>query len=262
MIELSLEAYERTRPLFEGIELYTPLPHCVIEKNQPGRIFADSEEDPRAALVCQQSGYYYAGGDSEAFADVLEDRLFSEIERVRFELAGTPGFWESRLRMFMADRSTPYQMRSYTFTEELFRQNTTGLDRLESGCRLERITESHADIVARNPGMGVLAFFNSLNEFVNKGVGICLFEGDELASWCLSSFVGDGKCDVSLHTVEKFRKKGYATLTTFAFIEACIAEGLTPVWHTTTGNVASDRIAERMGFERIGDFTMYTIHRG
>ena len=136
MIELSQEAYEKTRPLFEDIELYTPLPHCVIEKNQPGKIFADSEANPRAALICQQSGYYYVGGDSEAFADVLEDRLFSEIERDQFELSATPGFWESRLTTFMAERSTPYQMRSYTFIEEIFRQNS----------KKENICPQHIDL--------------------------------------------------------------------------------------------------------------------
>ena len=261
MIELSPDTFDKTRSVFEGIELYTPLPYCVIERNQPGRIFADNVANPRAALVCQQSGYYYAGGDSEEFADALEGRLFSEIGLDRFELSVTPGFWEARMKTFMGDRSAPYQMYSYRLNENTFRQNSARLARLPSGCRLERIEESHVNLVTQNPRMGILAFWNSLKEFVDKGLGICLFEGEELASWCLTSFVGDGKCDVSLQSVEKFRRRGYATLATAAFVESCIEDGLTPVWHTTVGNAASDNIAQRMGFELIGEFTMYSIER-
>ena len=259
MIELTADAYKRVAPLFEGIELYSMLPHCVIEGHQPGRIYVDDASTPGAAFLCQQTGYCYVGGQSEALADELETHLFLRAGRKHLHICATPGYWEQRMQTFRSQTWHPYRISSYRIDTGAFHRGSSALPSLPAGCRIERVTEAHADVVHQH-GTGILAFFGSVERFCERGLGYFLFEGDELASWCVTSFVGGGACDASLQTLEPFRRKGYATQVAAAFINGCLEVGLTPIWHTTPGNNASDRVAERMGFASIGLFTMYEAH--
>ena len=258
MHELERYQFKRVGELFSGIQLYPPLPVCVIEGRQPGRIFADDEASPSAALVCQHSGYSYLGGKRDAFASWIEERLFTAIDREAIDLCTTAGFWEARLPILPGLRATPYQMRSYRLSEDRFQEARSVLPAPPQGCRIVRIT---ADLLARHPGNPCLCFLESEQSFVQDGLGFVLLDGDELASSCITSFVGNGTCDVSLATREEYRRRGHATQVTAAFIQGCTDIGIQPVWHTTADNAASDAIAARFGFELLGSFTMYRVRR-
>jgi GNAT superfamily N-acetyltransferase len=256
MIELTFDEYERVTPLFDGIEVYSMLPACVIEGRQPGHIYVDDPSAPAAAFVCQQTGYCYLGGDDDAFGDLSKDALILRAGRRHLDLSVTPGSFEERLHQAPPEASRAYEIMSFRLDESAFREALASLPPLPAGCRIERVTEAHADLA---PGSGILAFFGSVERFSRHGLGFFLFDGDEVASHCVTSFVGSGACDASLVTREAFRRRGHATQVAAAFVSACLDEGLEPIWHTTPGNVASDRVAARLGFTAIGTYTMYEI---
>lgn len=260
MIELSPADFQRVAPLFEGIQLWPSLPHSVIEQNQTGRIFVDDARAPRAAAVCHATGYSYVGGENESFSDELEQDLLAKVDNDVLHLCGTAGFWQDRLQTFMGDSSHPYRMRSYRLDKNAYRKWSSPT-KLAPGCRLERIDASLADLIAQDPDSGILWYFDSVEHFCEQGAGYVLFEGDNLASYCFSVLVGAGRADPQLKTDEHFRRKGYATQVTAAYITGCLAAGLEPTWHTWPGNTASERLATRMGFRSIGAFTVYSLRR-
>ena len=260
MIELAPADFQRVTPLFEGIELWPSLPHRVIEQKQTGRIFVDDAIVPRATVVCHATGYSYVGGENESFSDELERELFDKIDNDVLHLCGTAGYWQDRLRTFMRDSSEPYQMLSYRFDENSFKKISTPT-KVAPGCRLERINESLADLIDKDPESGILWYFDSVENFCREGLGYGLFEGDNLASYCFTALVGAGWADPQLRTGELFRRKGYATQVTAAYIVACLAASLEPTWHTWPGNTISERLAAHMGFRVIGEFTVYMLER-
>jgi predicted GNAT family acetyltransferase len=57
-----------------------------------------------------------------------------------------------------------------------------------------------------------------------------------------------------VETLPEHRGKGYALAAAAAMIHVAVASGLTPVWSCRRENVASVRLAERLGFSvsRVG----------
>ena len=161
----------------------------------------------------------------------------------------------------MSDSSEPYQMLSYRFDADTYRRQLANLPRLPPGCRIERMTESLVDLIDQDPESGILWYFDSVEHFCEQGLGYVLFEGDEAASYCFTAFVGAGASDPHLATREPFRRKGYATHVTAAYIAGCLDAGMEPTWHTWAGNTASDRLAAYLGFQSIGQFTAYRLCR-
>ena len=160
----------------------------------------------------------------------------------------------------MRDSSEPYQMLSYRFEENSYKRVSTPTN-LAPGCRVERINGSLADLIDQDPESGILWYFDSVEHFCREGLGYGLFEGDNLASFCFTALVGAGWADPQLRTGEPFRRKGYATQVTAAYIAGCLSASLEPTWHTWPGNTVSERLATQMGFRLIGEFTVYMLKR-
>jgi RimJ/RimL family protein N-acetyltransferase len=124
-----------------------------------------------------------------------------------------------------------------------------------------RIDEDLYDRIEETYSAVLRLFWPERQAFISEGLGYCLVHREQIASVCFTAFVGAGECDISLSTSRDFRGRGYATLTTTALIEAWLAKGLSPQWHTTPDNAASIAIASKMGFEETGEFLMYDIRR-
>ena len=86
-------------------------------------------------------------------------------------------------------------------------------------------------------------------EAQSKRFGVCLLQRDDIVSACTAVSVGGGQAEVDIHTEEAYRRRGYGYLTACAFIEQCLARGLTPGWACWPYRIASQALAEKLGFE-------------
>jgi RimJ/RimL family protein N-acetyltransferase len=55
------------------------------------------------------------------------------------------------------------------------------------------------------------------------------------------------------------RGKGLATAATVALLDYCLERKLVPLWETTEDNVASQRLAEKLGFIKHETYPVYAI---
>lgn len=62
---------------------------------------------------------------------------------------------------------------------------------------------------------------------------------------CKSVFTGAGEVEISISTAPGYRRKGLARLAGAAFLQACLARGLKPVWPDNEPSVA---LAHGLGF--------------
>ena len=257
MHELTRDQFDRVSPLFTDLVLYPHLPFCVLEGRQPGRVFADDTDAPTAALVCHQIGYSYLGGGAETSARWVEKEMVEVLGLGRLSLCVAPGFWAERLPAMAGLAARPYAIHTYRLDESLRRQGLATLPPVPEGCEVQRITAPTLE----HRHNECLVFFGTPEAWERHGVGYALLERGEVASACVTSFVGNGTCDTSLTTLEPFRRRGYGTQVSAALVQGCIDAGLEPIWHTTPDNVASDRIARRLGYEVLATCTMYMVRR-
>jgi RimJ/RimL family protein N-acetyltransferase len=101
----------------------------------------------------------------------------------------------------------------------------------------------------------------SRERFLERGLGFCLLRGSTLVSSCFSAFVEGTAHEIKINTfVQGYRRKGLATWCARAYVDHCLANGLTPVWTTSEANAASVGLAAKLGFERIGEHPAYVWH--
>ena len=74
------------------------------------------------------------------------------------------------------------------------------------------------------------------------------FAGARPAAFCYASAVTEGLWDVSIDTLEPFRRQGYGLRCAAYVIEHMRVAGKEPVWGAMVSNVASARLAAKLGF--------------
>ena len=96
-------------------------------------------------------------------------------------------------------------------------------------------------------------------DFLSKGIGLLISKDDEPAAWAFSAAVSDTEIDIGVETNEKYRGKGLSTLVASAMADAVLKQGKTPVWACDSNNIASQKVALKAGFKKIGECTTVVL---
>ena len=72
--------------------------------------------------------------------------------------------------------------------------------------------------------------------------------------------VSGDRCEIGIHTDERYRRQGFAALTAAAMVQYCLSDGMTHIgWHCHTHNQASAATAEKVGFEHVLDHPLWQV---
>ena len=91
------------------------------------------------------------------------------------------------------------------------------------------------------------------NSLAKQGKGYCIMHGEEIAAWAFSAAVSSEEIDIGIETVESHRQKGLAVIIAAKMVEYTISQGKNPVWACYYKNMASQRIAEKLGYIKTGE---------
>ena len=98
----------------------------------------------------------------------------------------------------------------------------------------------------------------SLARFYERGFGLVALSGETIACSCTAEYASGTKCGIGIGTFPGFRSKGLATATAARFVERCLGRDIIPHWECNAENVASVRVAEKVGFEKIQEATSWS----
>jgi predicted acetyltransferase len=87
--------------------------------------------------------------------------------------------------------------------------------------------------------------------FYSKGFGFAAQIENRIVCWCTAEYVSTKKCGIGIETIQEFRNYGIASSTVSHFVDYCQDHNITPYWECDQDNVASIRVAENVGFERV-----------
>ena len=104
-----------------------------------------------------------------------------------------------------------------------------------------------------------MAYWGTIDTFLEKGTGFCALEGEDLVSWCYVQAYGHGAQTIDIWTAPSHRRQGLGTLVATAVISRSLSEGYAPFWICDKANVASRKLAERLGFRYQGDIDLVDI---
>ncbi|NLE43265.1 MAG: GNAT family N-acetyltransferase [Chloroflexi bacterium] len=92
----------------------------------------------------------------------------------------------------------------------------------------------------------------SVEALLHEGVVACAVVDGRVAATALSSAHSQRYADVGVYTAEAHRGRGYATTAASLVARRLQERGLTPVWGAGSHNIASLRVAGKLGFREVG----------
>jgi len=265
--------HELKRPSSSILAIDCPFPEAlaIIEGNNPGWVFVDDLNGPRAALVWAQGikGFYAVGdANSTAFLQeldiytdqVLEPRLH-DLGVAWFEISGDENWNPVIENVFEKWNLESSQQWVYTL-KPTKHKSVTQLKTI-GDCKLLRVDQHLlVDLSVGNKAFlfsKLIQFWGSVDTFLNTGLGYVVVDGEEIASLCCSGFVAGKIHVIDIETEASHRRKGYAEIVARAFVTECIEKHLQPHWDCMAENTASARLAEKLGFTQSHVYTLYSF---
>ena len=264
MIVLPVVRYNLLEDKIKEVQINNLFARSVIEKHVTGKIYVDNINKPNTVYTIHPYGISLLFGD---YKNVDFNNQFKSYalnidnSRNKHEWMQTyPREWDNVLK----DLFSNLIIKSSENTEN----KTTGVIELNTRVnfnfnkdkylQIEKIALSSSEMIVETdnlhfeqmPGSVIpLKFWNSAKDFKQKGKGFTLLHNGEIASTAYSAFVHEDKLEIGIETVEKFRGFGFAELTCCMLIDYCLERELIPVWSCRFENIASYKLAQKLGFE-------------
>lgn len=107
------------------------------------------------------------------------------------------------------------------------------------------------------------AHWESIDNFLTCSFGYYVreIEDNSLASWVYVEKIAGTCAEFAIETQERHRREGLGQFAAREMIRKSLDLRLIPQWYCFTNNIASVKLAEKLGFEKIQDFDVYIIEK-
>lgn len=256
MIELKLTKVNRIElaRAFKDIKRVDIAIDCVIE-DQMGKAFANDSEKSKAYKIEIGPFCYFAGN--------AESKLINRIMRdfqPGFLLMPSADDWIYAARKIHGDRLIPFERFSFSsenlsveHLDNLFQSSPvrSGIIQIDTGNASQILSDfsDYADI----------SDFDSMDDFVARGIGFCLMDKGSVVGIAYSSLVCSKGIEVSIFVLPDYRRKGAATALACRLLKYCLENGLDPHWDAA--NIESCKLAEKLGYIFTETYEAYFLNR-
>lgn len=265
---LGEKEYRKVHSLFTGPHLNLVI-DAVVQGNSPGQIWTDDVTRPKTAFIWDKAYCYYLTGsaDNGKFNAELKELILKKIvpeakahNRLVFKVYYTSEDWESIIELIFGAASLRKRERVlYTFGKL---RNPDWRDEITSELCVKPIDEKLLKQTGleniTNVVSEIESCWNSIDDFLRDGFGFCLIYNKVITCWCTAEYVSRGKCGIGIETIKEYRGRGFARLTTCTFVDYCISNNMLPHWDSWKNNLPSITVAEKVGFKKTLEYTVYS----
>lgn len=263
MIELKKDEYTRVLPLLNDLNGVCLFANAIIKNNQAGRIFVNNQTNPTCCLIASCGGTYIVAGEEGdlKFNDWLIQYLKNKSNHLNYyDLNATSETWLKLLSNILDGDVVKLSRTIYNFYTNNFFSLNNWSSKIPVNMTLKCMDEELYDKFLNTINPLYKNTWGVFNEFALKGFGFCLLDKDRFVSVCTSDYVAGGYASIDIITMNKYRRKGFASITCSAFIEHCLHNKLIPVWNADSGNMPSNELALKLGFNKIKEYDMLWWH--
>ena len=269
--ELRPNELKKARSAFHSVR-YDLAVESILRGLTTARVFVDSAESPRWALTCFKGKVGLGGEPDNPACGRIANRLLREAFLPELASRGWSTFrlhcninnWRDQIDLVLKNMTWTEAQRQYW---DLHASGSTR-DLTTPDC-LE-LHPINAALLSRSDLKNLRAVTEemrservSIEDFLQKSFGYCALCGTEIVGWCMSEYNVDNRCELGIATVERYRRRGIATVTGTAVISHAVSRGITDIgWHCWADNEASIRTAQRPGFRKERDYTVHLVNIG
>ncbi|MBR4879136.1 MAG: GNAT family N-acetyltransferase [Clostridia bacterium] len=233
--------YPQYIPLARAHDCGRIYPLAIAEGIQGGDIFTND----KSVLMWANSGFAYIAGEiTSDFLDEVHALMTDRDKSKRFILLTQD---KPALEYFSVKTDVSIEKRYlYEHTGKM-----PSISNLPDGYAIKEIDKN---IFTKLSGKVTPSlFWQNADDFIRQGKGYCIMHGEEIAAWAFSAAVSSDEIDIGIETAESHRQKGLAVIIAAKMVEYTISQGKNPVWACYYKNMASQRIAEKLGYIKTGE---------
>ncbi len=222
---------------------------CVIE-DQMGEAFVDSMGDPQLFLIDQDHFFCYFAGNLTSDAG---RGFLGKAPKGRLYMAGSAG-WHDAVQDIFGEEARPIERYSYS-SESLSLDHLRSLS--GSNPHTSSVQRMDATLVGVQTPFFEIGAFDSPDDFVERGIGFCMLQGEQIIGVAYSSLVCSSAIEVSIFVDEDHRRQGIATALACQLLLWCVERTIAPHWDAA--NEESCLLAEKVGYTSVGKYTAYFV---
>lgn len=263
MIKVDKKYYKNFYNIFEEIDCYVGV-LGVLDGIAKGHIYADRVENPSAAVISTEDGFYLAGNFSN-----------EEINKSLFELSQSDLFPEYAGLLFNSNRLEAIKSIFGNKLYEFVDRNAYELDensfyeRKENQLEFVKITPNNIMDYKNYENFKTLHdackfYWGEYLENAKMNFSIALMIDKAVASKCVvcQESVTENSCELDVETIESFRQNGYALAVVNETIKEAFIQGYDKViWNCDKNNVGSRKIAEKFRFKKSNETYLAWFHK-
>ena len=117
---------------------------------------------------------------------------------------------------------------------------------------VRRLTEDDLELVERAPRELHPVGFDSILAALSGGVVAGALAESQLVARTSLTYSSEAHADIASYTLADWRDRGYASAALSMVAAEVRARGWTPVWSAGETNLASQRVAQKIGFREVG----------
>lgn len=258
MLELKNEKIDFIKPLLNVNNVHFPLLKAILSRKKKGSVYVNCLEKLSTVAVMSEDGWFYLLGneDDEDFNKRLENILIQKTNKEKKPILwfGIPQSWRKRLETYDLLRIGDFPRVQYDFNYDKYILHTVATP----SYLLESINRENVNKVF-NYSEDIRAFWETEENFIKHGIGFILLDKDNIVGHALSASVEDGEVEIDIQTDKSYRGNGIATYLASCLIDECIKRTLIPKWDCAASNIPSNKLAIKLGFEKIKAYSFSFI---
>lgn len=220
-----------------------------------GKAWVDNLENPTVAQITVGIFVFFAGDSNSKEAEEL---LFN-LPDFTLAIVGSDE-WKNRIETIHVGSIEKFQR--YRFKkkpEHLDRKHIENLlSTLPEGYEIKRIDKE----IAKDPSLHELSEdfisqFDSIDDFINRGVGYAILNEGQVVSAATSFSIYDDGIEIEVASHPNHIRKGLATIIASTLILDCLDRGKYPSWDAA--NEESVKLAQKLGYNFQESYDTYFI---
>lgn len=220
---------------------YFPIITSVVQQKQQGYILIQNE----TYLIVHKFGFAYLLGNADDiynFIQTAKQFLLPHALKLRIydpltKLKNEPKFdinKSSRIKYIYSDKNShSFKNLDISHVHEL---------------SIDYKSLFNLDLCSR--------FWSNCSDFKTKSFGVV---DKDLAGICYGAAVSDNFCEIDIYVSKSKRNKFVGTNLVKHFCKASTKNNTTPLWDCYTNNIASVKLAEKIGFKKLFEYEYYNI---
>ena len=224
----------------------------TVLEGHSGIALADDENAPCVAQLSYADVLTFGGDAVHPAASQLVEQL-----PVDKGILALPDRWRDLVRGIHGEKLISIERFSFSGAQLNIAHLTSLKERLPEGFQIRRIDIDLARQIDADSTLiseDHVQNFDSPEDFVDRGLGFCVLEGDRIVSGASSYAICNKGIEVQVNTNPAYQQRGLATAVSAALLVYCLEHGIEAHWDA--GNPRSVKLAERLGYRASGSYEM------